>query len=94
MMKYAYIYANAIKSEVVDSLRRFVVDEVEDDGSGKLPTVHQLVILFFLKVIDHVTDLTKPILDWEGSCISSDPLDCQPDLGVQQIGEPDDANGI
>lgn len=33
-------------------------------------------------------------LDWEGSCISSDPLDCQPDLGVQQIGEPDDANAI
>ncbi|KKP04545.1 hypothetical protein THAR02_03371 [Trichoderma harzianum] len=32
--------------------------------------------------------------DWEGSCISSDPVDCQPDLGVEQIGEPDDSNAI
>ncbi|KAL6697684.1 hypothetical protein J3F84DRAFT_293406 [Trichoderma pleuroticola] len=55
-----------LQSEVVGSLRRFVVDEeVEDDGS-----------------------------DWEGSCISSDPVDGQPDVGVQQIGEPDDANAI
>lgn len=30
-------------------------------------------------------------LDWEGSYMSSDPLDCQPDLGIQQIGEPDEA---
>ncbi|KAM0264096.1 hypothetical protein ACHAQJ_000841 [Trichoderma viride] len=49
--------------EVMTSLRTFVVDEIEDDGS-----------------------------DWEGSYISSDPLDCQPDLGVQQIGEQDDAH--
>ncbi|KAL7788281.1 hypothetical protein V8C37DRAFT_388563 [Trichoderma ceciliae] len=52
-----------LQNEVINSLRTFVVDEIEDDGS-----------------------------DWEGSCISSDPLDCQPDLGVQQIGETDDAN--
>ncbi|KAL7948270.1 hypothetical protein V8C42DRAFT_313966 [Trichoderma barbatum] len=52
-----------LQNDVVNSLRRLVVDEVEDDGS-----------------------------DWEGSCISSDPVDCQPDLGVQQIGEADDAN--
>jgi ubiquitin carboxyl-terminal hydrolase 34 len=34
------------------------------------------------------------LLDWEGSCISSDALDGQPDLGVQQIGELDEANAI
>ncbi|RFU76361.1 hypothetical protein TARUN_5887 [Trichoderma arundinaceum] len=60
-----YMYADAMNPEVINSLRRIVVDEVEDDGS-----------------------------DWEGSCISSDPLDCQPDLGVQQISDPDDANAM
>ncbi|PTB67813.1 hypothetical protein BBK36DRAFT_1193875 [Trichoderma citrinoviride] len=54
-----------LQEEVLGSLRKYVVDEVEDDGS-----------------------------DWEGSCISSDALDGQPDLGVQQIGELDDANAI
>ncbi|KAL6860930.1 hypothetical protein J3F83DRAFT_768673 [Trichoderma novae-zelandiae] len=54
-----------LQDEVLGSLRKYMVDEVEDDGS-----------------------------DWEGSCISSDALDGQPDLGVQQIGELDDANAI
>ncbi|KAH6605074.1 hypothetical protein Trco_006781 [Trichoderma cornu-damae] len=54
-----------LQNEVISSLRRFVVDEIEDDGS-----------------------------DWEGSCTSSDALDCQPDMGVQQIVETDDANAI
>ncbi|KAL6889853.1 hypothetical protein HDV57DRAFT_345257 [Trichoderma longibrachiatum] len=55
----------ALQDEVLGSLRKYVVDEVEDDGS-----------------------------DWEGSCISSDALDGQPDIGVQQIGELDDANSL
>ncbi|GFP57248.1 ubiquitin carboxyl-terminal hydrolase puf [Trichoderma asperellum] len=39
-------------------------------------------------IVDEVEDDNS---DWEGSYMSSDPLDCQPDLGIQQIGEPDEA---
>ncbi|KAM0514975.1 hypothetical protein ACHAPE_006297 [Trichoderma viride] len=39
-------------------------------------------------IVDEVEDDNS---DWEGSYMSSDPLDCQPDLGVEQIGEPDEA---
>ncbi|EHK45664.1 hypothetical protein TRIATDRAFT_40314 [Trichoderma atroviride IMI 206040] len=39
-------------------------------------------------IVDEVEDDNS---DWEGSYMSSDPLDCQPDLGVEQIGEPDGA---
>jgi ubiquitin carboxyl-terminal hydrolase 34 len=73
-----------LKLETANAVRAMMVDEVEDDNSGKT-NQHQ--------AIEHglILDTCHFLEDWEGSYISSDPLDCQPDLGVQQIGEQDEA---
>ncbi|UKZ56532.1 hypothetical protein TrVGV298_010369 [Trichoderma virens] len=68
--------------------------DAEDDDNGSDFRMLQDEVVGSLKrfVVDE--DVEDDGSDWEGSCISSDPVDCQPDIGVQQIGEPDDANAI
>ncbi|RDA84248.1 hypothetical protein CP532_1981 [Ophiocordyceps camponoti-leonardi (nom. inval.)] len=71
----------AIHAEIMDPLRRLMVDEVEEDASGERGRAEAWLDC----------ELTR-LSDWDDSCASSDPMDNNAGVPVQTMNELNDAD--
>ncbi|KAL7930517.1 hypothetical protein V8C35DRAFT_312875 [Trichoderma chlorosporum] len=79
---------------VIDQCSAYFSEDAESNNQGADFRLLQTEVIGTLRRFVTEEEVEDDGSDWEGSYISSDPVDCPPDLAVQQIEEQDDTNAI